>query len=197
MFREAAPAGRDAVMRSALFVTHWVDLPTPAHVAAYRADLDRLVGPGRWALRSLAEWRREFAMPQSQIAFFSFLGLVVLVGGASNLARWLLTMGLVRADELGVYRALGAPRASIFARTFAQGLMLALPAALLGPLLMMPVVWLFNACIRVVDMPLEVTPLGVMVAIAGPLVASALGSLHPAWRLAQTKPTLYLSALRS
>lgn len=191
LFLSPVPAGRDAVFASdALVATSWVDLPTPAHVAAYRADLDRLVGPGNWVLRTIAEWRSEFPMPQSQIAFFSLLGLVVLIGGASNLSRWLMTIGLVRADELGIYRALGAPRASIFVRTFAEGMLLGVPAALLGPVLSLPIVWLFNQQVRIVDMPMEVGMLGVIISIVPPLVMSAVGSLYPAWRLSRTKPTL-------
>jgi putative ABC transport system permease protein len=190
-FLSPVPAGRDAVFASdALLVTHWVDLPTPAHVDAYRADLDRLVGPGNWVLRALAQWHGEFPMPQSQIAFFSLLGLVVLIGGASNLSRWLMTIGLVRADELGIYRALGAPRASIFVRTFFEGMLLGVPAALLGPVVSLPVMWLFNQNVRVVDMPMELGALGVIVSIVPPLVTSAVGALYPAWRLSRTKPTL-------
>jgi putative ABC transport system permease protein len=185
--------GRAALFASdARFVSSWVDLPTPQHVAAYRADLDRLVGPGRWALRSLAEWRREFSMPSSQIAFFSFLGVVVLMGGASNLSRWLLTKGLVRSEELGIFRALGAPRAAIFTRTFAEGLLLAIPAALLAPLMGAPTLWLFNRYVRVVDIPLEQSAVTLAFGVFPPFIAYTLASLYPAWRLARTPPTLHL-----
>jgi putative ABC transport system permease protein len=197
MPQSAFATGRDAVFASdARFVTSWVELPTPQHVAAYEADLDRLVGPGNWVLRALPEWRRDLAMPSSQISFFSFLGLIVLLGGAFNLARWLLTRGLTRAEELGVYRALGAPRASIFARTFLEGLLLALPAALLAPLTSLPILWMFNRWIHVVDMPLELSGLTVLVSAMSPLLMCALASLLPAWRLARTRPTLYLGSAR-
>jgi putative ABC transport system permease protein len=185
--------GRAALFASdARFVSSWVDLPTPAHVAAYRADLDRLLGPGRWTLRPLTEWRRDFRMPSSQIAFFSFLGVVVLMGGAANLSRWLLTKGLTRAEELGVFRALGAPRAAIFTRTFAEGLLLALPAALLAPLMGAPTLWLFNRYVRVVDMPLEQSALTLAFGVFPPLLAYTVASLYPAWRLARIPPTVHL-----
>jgi putative ABC transport system permease protein len=197
MPQTAYGTGRAAVFASdARFVTAWVDLPTPELVAAYRADLDQRIGPGNWVLRSLGEWRRDLGMPSSQISFFSFLGLVVLVGGAFNLARWLLTRGLTRAEELGVYRALGAPRASIFARTFLEGVLLALPAALLAPVASLPIVWMFNRYIHVVDMPLELSPLSVAVSMVSPLLVCALASVLPAWRLARTRPTVYLGSAR-
>ena len=184
---------RAALLRSdARFVISWVDLPTPAHVAAYRRDLDRLLGPGRYTLRSLAEWRRAFRLPTSQLSFFNFLAVVVLVGGVFTLVRFLLTKGLSRGAELGVYRALGAPRTSIFARTWVEGMLLALPAALLGPLAALPTVWIFNRYVRVVDMPLEASALGLAFGVGVPLLACALGVTYPAWRLSSARPTVYL-----
>ncbi len=184
---------RAALLRSdALFVMSWVDLPTPAHVEAYRSDLDRRLGPGRYVLRSLDQWRRAFPMPATQLSFFSFLAVVVLVGGVFTLARFLLTKGLTRAPELGVYRALGAPRAAIFARTWVEGMLLATPAALLGPLFQLPTAFAFNHLVKFVDMPLELSRLGVLVGALVPLGAAAIGTLYPAWRLSRTRPTRYL-----
>jgi putative ABC transport system permease protein len=189
------PDGTDraALLRSdARFVVSWVDLPTPAHVAAYRRDLDRLLGPGRYTLRSLAEWHRAFPLPTSQLSFFNFLAIVVLVGGVFTLVRFLLTKGLSRGAELGVYRALGAPRTSIFARTWIEGMLLGLPAALLGPLAALPTVWIFNHYVRVVDMPLETSALGLACGVGVPAIACALGVAYPAWRLSSARPTVYL-----
>ncbi|MDB4980008.1 MAG: peptide transporter permease [Myxococcales bacterium] len=185
--------GRAALLRSdALFVVSWVDLPTPTHVEAYRRDLDRLVGPGRYVLRSLAEWRRAFPMPTTQLSFFSFLAVIVLLGGIFTLARFLLTKGLTRGPELGVYRALGAPRASIFARTWAEGMLLAVPAALFGPVMALPTTYIFNRFVHIVDMPLEGSLSGVAIGVLTPIAACALGLLYPAWRLSRVRPTVYL-----
>src|SRR5262249_29829196 len=61
IYRSPVAPGQAALLASdALLVNYWVDLPTEGHVADYRSDLDRLVGPGRWTLRALADWRREF-----------------------------------------------------------------------------------------------------------------------------------------
>lgn len=190
-----SPVGRSlpALLASdALFVTMWVDLPTAEGQARYRRDLDQMLGPGQYVLRSLSQWRRDLRMASSQLAFFSFMGAVVLLGGGFNLARWLLTKGLSRGAELGIFRALGAPRASLFWRIVAEATLLALPSALLAPLMALPGVWLFNRHVHVVDMPLEVGPVSVLVSIAAPLLVGVMGSLYPAWRLARTPPTVYL-----
>jgi len=193
LYRSPVGPDRAALLASdALYVNFWVSLPTTAHERAYRADLDRLLGPGRYVLRSLAAWRQEFPMPRSQIAFFTFLGLIVLLGSASNLSRWLLTKGLSRSAELGVFRALGARRSSLFWRIMAEATLLALPAALLSPITALPLVWIFNAYVRVVDMPLEVGRLAVLSSVAPAFLAGLVGGLYPAWRLSRTRPTLYL-----
>lgn len=196
IYRSPVGPERTALLASdALFVNLWVDLPTPDHERAYRADLDRLLGPGGYVLRSLSAWRQEFPMPRSQIAFFAFLGFIVLLGSAFNVARWLLTKGLSRSAELGVFRALGARRSSLFWRIMAEAALLAAPAALLAPIAAMPLVWLFNRHVRVVDMPLEVGRLSVLVTVLPAFVAWIVGGIYPAWRIARTPPTLYLGGL--
>lgn len=175
------------------FVNFWVDLPTPEQQDAYRRALDARFGSGRTRLRSIAEWHEQFQMDHSQIAFFSFLGLMVVVGGAFNLARWLLAKGLSRGAELGVYRALGAPQSSIFWRVVAEALLLAWPAVLLAPLAALPTTFFFNRYVRVVDMPQEMTVFSVASSGAVAGLLCMLGALYPAWRLSRTPPTTYLA----
>ena len=119
----------------------------------------------------------------------------MLLGSAFNVARWLLTKGLSRSAELGVFRALGARRSSLFWRIMAEAALLAAPAALLAPIAAMPLVWLFNRHVRVVDMPLEVGRLSVLVTVLPAFVAWIVGGIYPAWRIARTPPTLYLGGL--
>ena len=190
IFRSPVASTHAALLASdTLFVTSWVDLPTAAHVAAYRADLDGLFGSGHYTLRPLAQWRHDFAVPKSQISFLSFLGFFVMVGSGFNLSRWLLTKGLMRSDEIGIFRALGASRSSIVARTFTEGMLLALPAALLGPVASLPSVWCFNRWVQIVDMPLQQSVFAATLGVAPALVVGALGALYPAWRLSLTPPT--------
>jgi len=187
----ARPDGAET-LRSQLFVSHWVDLPEAGQRAAYAHYLDRVFGPGRAVLRALPEWRRSFALPVSSIGFFNFIGAVVLLGGAFSLGRWLLTKGLVRAPELGVFRALGAPRSALLWRVLSEAALISVPAALTAPLVAAPMVWFFNQHVRVVDIPLETTVWSVTSSIVAPLLFNLAGALYPAGRLAHTPPTLYL-----
>jgi len=128
----------------------------------------------------------------SPIGFFNFIGAVVLLGGAFGLGRWLLTKGILRAAELGVFRALGAPRSALLWRILAEAALISVPAALSAPLVAAPLVWFFNQHIRVVDIPLETTAWSLACSIAAPLLVNLAGAVYPAGRLARTPPTLYL-----
>jgi len=187
----AADRDRAEPLRSQLFVSHWVDLPDASQRAAYARYLDRVFGPGRAVLRALPEWRRSFALPVSSIGFFNFIGAVVLLGGAFGLGRWLLTKGILRAAELGVLRALGAPRSALLWRILAEAALISVPAALSAPLVAAPLVWFFNQHIRVVDIPLETTAWSLACSIAAPLLVNLAGAVYPAGRLARTPP-IYL-----
>ncbi|HEX2657636.1 MAG TPA: ABC transporter permease, partial [Polyangia bacterium] len=193
LYRSPVGADRAALLSSgALFVSHWVDLPNEDVRGRYARFLDTVVGPGRYVLRSLPEWRQAFALPMSIIAFFNFMGAVVLCGGAFSLGRWLMMKGLLRAGEWGVFRAVGAPRGSLFWRVLAEAALITTPAALVAPLLALPIIAYFNHSVRVVDIPLSLNGLGVALSIAGPLLLNLIGACYPAWRLSRTPPTMNL-----
>jgi ABC-type antimicrobial peptide transport system permease subunit len=177
-----------------LFVSHWVDLPTDSARATYLRFLDGSVGRGRYVLRSLPEWRKSFPMPMSIIAFFNFIGAVVLCGGAFSLCRWLMMKGLLRQGEWGVFRAVGAPRSSLFWRVIAEAGLITLPGALVAPLIALPIIAYFNHSVRVVDIPLAQSGPSVAFSILGPSILNLVCACYPAWRLSRTAPTLNLGS---
>jgi putative ABC transport system permease protein len=187
--------GFDDLLRSdAVFVTLWTELPTDEARAAYAAYLaERLGRRGvTYTLRSLSEWRAAFPVPPSTIGFFAFLCTIVLLGAGFNMARLLLAKGLARRDELGVHRALGASRRSLFARQMLEGGMVALPAALAGTLMAVPIHLLFNHLVGDTDVPVHVTALGFVSTIGATLVTSMLAAVYPAWQVSRTPPTVYM-----
>jgi ABC-type antimicrobial peptide transport system permease subunit len=102
--------------------------------------------------------------------------------------------GLLRAGEWGVFRAVGAPRGSLFWRVMAEAGLITLPAALVAPLVALPIIAYFNHNVRVVDIPLALNTTAVIFSILGPVVLNLAGACYPAWRLSRTPPTLNLGS---
>jgi putative ABC transport system permease protein len=180
-----------------IFVSFWVELDSPARREAYAAYLaDRFTSRGvPLALRSYAEWQRAFPMPASDVTFFLGLIGLALLGAGFNIARLLLTKGFASREELGIHRALGATRASLFGRSLLEGVMLALPAALAGLLLTQPYVSLYDHTVDRSGIPLQVTGLGFALGVLPPIIVGLLAALYAAWRSSRTPPTMYLGKL--
>jgi putative ABC transport system permease protein len=185
------PTFADLLHSPTLFISFWLELPSQGSRQAYRSYLDRhLSGPGRpgYKLRDYAAWAANFAMPFSDIRFFTILTGLVLLGGGFNASRLLLAKGLARQSELSIHRALGASRASIFARQLSEAALLAVPAALLGILLSFPYNGLFNRLVEINDVPVQMTAEGLLRGFIPSVLVGVAAAIYPAWRLAQTGP---------
>jgi putative ABC transport system permease protein len=195
LFQSAVGPRFDQLFASdAVFVSFWVELPTAESAAAYTRFLDASFrGRGiAYTLRPYAAWLVAFALPDSSIRFFLLLTGLVLLGGGLNMTRLLLAKGLARRDELGIHRALGASRRSLFARQILEAAMLSLPAALAGVLMALPFHHLFNVLVADTDIPVHLTLHGFFVTL-GAAVATGLGAaLYPAWQVSRTPPTIYM-----
>jgi putative ABC transport system permease protein len=190
-FQSPVGSSFDQLLASdAIFVAYWNELPTPAHQAAYRAHLDRTFGARGIAaqLRAYPEWLRAFPSPDSGISFLAMLTALVLVGACCNITRLLLAKALARRAELSIHRALGATRGALFTRQICEGILLALPAALLGVALALPVHAIFNHLVRDSDVPLRITGLGFVLTAAPAVLTGVAAALFPAWRVARTEP---------
>jgi putative ABC transport system permease protein len=188
VFQAPVGPGYDDLMQSnAVFVSHWLDLPGAARVAAYRAFLQQRFGaPGvGHQLRSFAEWRAEFPLPTSSEVFFTLLTVLLLLGSGFNMARLLLAKGVARAHEIGIHRALGASRSAIFGRQMLEALLLAAPAALLGQLLVLPYVAIWDGVVLDTDIPLPLTAAGFLIGVVAGLLVGAVAGLYPAWQLSR------------
>jgi putative ABC transport system permease protein len=192
--RQTASGDRfeDLLTSDAVFITHWVDLPGAQVETAYRDFLSQKLGPTRAShtLRSLAEWRATMVLPETGAKFFTLLTFVLLLGGAFNMMRLLLAKGLARTEEIGIYRALGAPRGAIFGRHMLEAALLVLPAAVAGTLLSLPYIALWNRMVADTDIPLSLTGLGFCCSAGISLSMALLATLYPAWRMASVPCTI-------
>lgn len=188
------PHHEDLLKSDAVFVTFWVDLETPAQIAAYQRYLAEQLGPRgvRYQMRNLATWREYVKVPPSVISFFTLLTLIIFAGAGLIVARLLMAKGLVRGDELGVFRALGAPRGALFWRQIIEATMLSGIAAALGTLFALPQAAIYNRFVRDNDIPLRMSWLAVVMIFATTMAVGIGAALYPSWMAARRRPTLTL-----
>jgi putative ABC transport system permease protein len=188
------PHHEDLLKSDAVFVTFWVELETPAQIAAYQRYLAAELGPRgqRYQLRDLATWREMVKIPPSVISFFTQLTLIIFAGSGLIVARLLMAKGLVRGDELGVFRALGAPRGALFWRQIIEAAMLSGIAASLGTLFAVPQAEIYNRFVRDNDIPLRMSWLAVGLIFATTMAVGIGSALYPSWMVARRRPTVAL-----
>jgi putative ABC transport system permease protein len=182
----------------------WVQLDTPHQVTDYRRFLQNYVEqqkalagfgkPARSTLTDVADWlKRNDAVPDSArlnvwlAASFLLLCMFNVVGLLS--ARFLR-----QSVEVGIRRALGAPRHAIFLRHVLEaglaclvGGVLALPLTLLGLWVLRQQGDEFSGLVR-----LDPTMFGALFALA--LAVGVLVGLVPAWRVSRVEPGLQVKS---
>jgi putative ABC transport system permease protein len=175
-----------------VFVSFWAQMPEVEMQTRYRRYVDeKLIGRGLVAhVRDLAEWHRAFPVPPSDIVYYTILLSVGLIGAAFTTARLLLAKGLARRGELGIHRALGATRGTLFLRQMLEAAMITLPAVLAG------LVWaagqhaFFNEVALDNDVPVRLALDGAVVGGVPSLMVGLLAAAYPAWRMSRTPPAL-------
>ena len=186
------PSTADLLASEEIFVSYWTELPTAASRRAYQAYLDRTFGPRRVAvtLRDLPAMRAAFAPPPTAVGFFMFLTSMILLGGGLIMTRLLLAKGLARGDELGIFRALGAPRRSLFTRQLIEAALLSAAAGVLSILIAGPQAFFYNRAVADTDIPIAVTPHSFVITLGATVGVGLLCAVYPAWRASTRAPTV-------
>lgn len=115
----------DAYLASeAIWIQYWVQLDTEERKQAYAAFLDayvqgqkklgRMLRPTQNKLLNVMEWLEEEEVVPEEATSLMLISILFLLVCALNLIGILLGKFLARAPEVGVRRALGASRGSIF-----------------------------------------------------------------------------------
>lgn len=188
-----------------IWIQYWVELDSPEKAAAYRDYLvqysrDQKVA-GRYErepsvrLRNVMEWLdyKEVVPNDARIQTWVALGflLVCLI----NTVGLLLTKFLRRSSEIGVRRALGASKRSIFVQLLVEAGVIGIAGGLLGLLLAWLGLWAVRhqptdyAELAQLDLPMLLGTFGLAV------ISSLLAGLLPAWRGCQVAPALQLKSL--
>jgi putative ABC transport system permease protein len=187
-FDDPTWSGLDDASRS--FMEYWVRLPTNAARAAFLATLAH-ADPGL-VLRSADEIVARHTRAPAPYRVFVILTLVVVEASVINLMRMLLAKATARAAEIGIHRALGAGKRTIFARQLLEGVFVSMTGSLLGLALALPTIRMFDRLIPDTPVKLAVTPAIVGTALLVCLLAGLATAVYPAWRVAAVQPTRYL-----
>ena len=184
------------------WLQYWVQLDTPQQVADYRnylvqySEQQRQAGrferPPNPKLSSVMDWLSIRKVVPSDIKLQVWLAFGFLVVCLTNTVGLLLAKCLRRSGEIGVRRALGAPRSQIFLQFLVEAGSLGVAGGLLGLALTWVGLWVVRrnpsdyAQLAQMDWTMLGTTLGVS------LLASVLAGLLPAWRACQITPAIQL-----
>ena len=188
-----------------VWISYMVELDNAAEVTHYRNYLEgylrqqqqagRFHWPPRYELRALPDWLSfQHVVPDdTKVSLLVALGLLIVC--LVNTAGLLLAKFLRRSGEIGVRRALGAPRASIYAQFLTEAGMVGAAGGALGLLLtgvgVACVGWVLPkdiAALARLDVSLLATTLLVAV------VATVLAGLYPTWRASRVQPAWQLKS---
>jgi putative ABC transport system permease protein len=182
----------------------WVQLDSPAKVAAYREylkhysqeqkGLGRFQRPANVRLRDLMGWLDYQKVVPSDVRLQTGLAFGFLLVCLVNTVGLMLAKFMRRASELGVRRALGASKRALFAQLLVESGVIGLSGGLCGLLLAFVGLWLVRqrpssyAALAHLDMSMLLTTF--LLAIGASLIAGLL----PAWRACQVTPALQLKS---
>ncbi|AND71192.1 ABC transporter ATP-binding protein [Dyella thiooxydans] len=182
----------------------WVQLDSPAKVAAYRGFLAHYAreqkGLGRiqfteTRLRDLMQWLAFNRVVPRDVKLKMWLAFAFLAICLFNTVGLLLAKFLRRGGEIGVRRALGASRRAVFAQCLTEAGLIGFIGGFFGWLLALLGLWLVRhqqaPYSDLVHLDLSMFAVTFVLAIAVSLLAGAM----PALRASQISPALQLKTL--
>ena len=184
------------------WVQLWVQLDTPAQVAAYRSflasysdqqkSLGRFVRPPNTRLRDVMGWLDYNQVVPGSVQLQTLLALGFLLVCLVNTVALLLVKFLRRGGELSVRRAMGASRRDVFAQLLMEAALVGVGGGAAGLLLSVFGLWVVR------QQPVEYAALahmdGAMLlgSLALAVSATLLAALFPAWRACRIVPARLL-----
>jgi putative ABC transport system permease protein len=187
------------------WVEVWVELRDATEVAVYQEFLMRYsedqLAAGRFEvapnvrLRNVRAWLADNEVVPSDVKLQTWIALGFLIVCLVNTVGLLLTKFLRRSVEIGVRRALGASKRTIFSQLLIEAGMLGAAGGLLGVVLAWLGLWMVRhqptdyAALSRLDLPMLLATFSLAV------LSSLLAGLLPAWRGCQVTPALQLKSL--
>ena len=187
-----------------IWVQFWVQLDTPQKARDYRAFLEnysdqqraagRFQRPNNIRMRDLMGLLDYYKVVPGDVRLQVWLAFGFLLVCLINTVGLLLSKFLRRSPEIGVRRALGAPRGAIFAQCLIEAGTVGLAGGVLGLGLALLGLWAVRAQpVEYADLA-RLDPVMLFTTFALAVVASLLAGLLPAWRACQVTPAMQLKS---
>jgi putative ABC transport system permease protein len=182
----------------------WVELDSPEKVTAYREFLShyaaeqkavgRFERPAHTRMLDLMGWLDHEKVVPSDVRLQVWLALAFFLVCLINTVGLMLAKFMRRSGEVGVRRALGASRTSVFAQLLTEAGMVGLVGGVAGLLLSWLGLWLVRlqpvSYAKLAHLDLSMLCLTFVVAIG----ATATAGVLPAWRACRIAPALQLKS---
>ncbi|MGE5180854.1 MAG: ABC transporter permease [Acidobacteriota bacterium] len=188
-----------------VWIQYWVELDSKEKAAAYKDYLvsysreqlraGRYQRPPNVRLRDVMQWLEFKEIVPNDVRLQNYVALGFLLVCLINTVGLLLTKFVRRSPEIGVRRALGASKRSIFLQLLVESGMIGFVGGVLG----LGLAWLGLFAVR--HQPTSYASLAELdlpmlaMTFALSIVASLLAGLFPAWRGCQITPAVQLKSL--
>ena len=203
-FADSGGGDNTALNAPCVWIQYWVELADPGKAADYKAYLDnysrqqksagRFQRPPNTRLRNVMEWLDFNKVVPGDVHLQLWLALAFLLVCLVNTVGLLLAKFLRRSSEIGVRRALGASRATIFAQYLVEAATIGLAGGVLGLGFALLGLWgvrqqpVEYAALARIDAPM------LLLTFVLALLASLLAGVLPAWRAMQITPAVQLKS---
>jgi len=187
-----------------VWMQYWVQLDTPEKVSEYKqylsnySDQQRQAGryerPTNVRLRDVMGWLEQNRVVPNDVRLQTWLAFGFLLVCLVNTIGLLLAKFMRRSGEIGVRRALGASRRSIFAQALVEAGTVGLAGGVLGLGLAMLGLWAVRQQPASYAALAHLDPVMLLTTFALAIFASLLAGLLPAWRACQVAPALQLKS---
>ena len=203
---EAAPndEGNYGLNVPCTWLQYWVELSSPEKVKAYREYLvnysNQQRAAGRFerepnvALDDVMGWLDENGAVPGDVRLQAWLAFGFLFVCLLNTVGLLLAKFLRRSSEIGVRRALGATRRTIFAQYLVEAGVIGIAGGVLGLGLAQLGLWAVRQQPTDYAEFVHIDATMVIATIVLTLLASLAAGLLPAWRACQVAPAMQLKA---
>ena len=194
-FKSPTESGYAGLLRSSCtWIGYLAQLDTPAAAQRYKDYLEgfarqRFSWPPNVRLYGLMAWLDHMQVTQGTFQFLQLVGVGLLIVCLVDTIGLMLARFLRRSGEIGIRRALGAPRRAIYAQFLTEAALIGVAGGVLG----IPFTWLAMLWMRskmaigwywITQVSVGLLALTVAVAV----VATILAALYPVWRAAHVQP---------